>query len=136
MHLENGDLDRGFCASLVLSTLLACSLAVRHACARGLVASGLEPTTLLHTSPVLGDSNDALLVVVLERGRVGTVGNLAVVICLAVKEVLLVELVCVLGDDLAGAAGRVVEGSVVEVKGDCGGVCALLRAVLNLVDKV
>lgn len=135
-HLENRNFQGCLGAGLVLDTLLGCSLAGRLGLAGGLVASGLEPTALLDTSPVLEDRDGALLVVVLEGRSVGTVGDLAVVVGLTIKEVLLVQLVCVLSDSLAGTAGRVVESLVVEVELDCGGVCALLGAVLDLVDKV
>lgn len=84
-HLENGDREGGLCASLGLGRRVA----VRLGLGRGPVANGLEPTTLLDAGPVLEDGDDALLVVVLEGGRVGSVGDLAGVVGLAVKEGLL-----------------------------------------------
>lgn len=91
---------------------------------KGGVALALVPSALLDAAPVLEDRDDARLAVVSEGGRVCGGGDLALVVGLAVEEVILG------GGGLCGAFALVADAAVLEGEGDGGRVCLLLGCVV------
>lgn len=108
---------------LVMSVLPVLLAALRG---EGRVALGLVPSALLDTAPVLEDRDDARLAVVSKGGRVCGGGDLALVVSLAVEEVLLG------GGGLGRAFALVANAAVLEGEGNGGGVCLLLGCVVRV----